>query len=95
MTDKIRLTWVGEDFLAANLSHLSEEERPLWFPEPQIPFSEVDSSRAIRHGLSFRPALDTARDTLRWLGPRARDSLASGLSPDLERHLLGRWHDNR
>lgn len=93
------LRWVGESFLEDRLSDVSEEERPLWFPEPQIPFDEVDSSRAVRDGLRFRTTLETARDTLRWLGPRATNTtndegLVAGLTPDRERDLLRAWNEN-
>ncbi|WP_047866415.1 NAD-dependent epimerase/dehydratase family protein [Rubrobacter aplysinae] len=89
-----RPTWVDETFLAHHLEDVTEEKRPLWFPEPQIPFDEVDSSRAIDAGLCFRPTVETARDTLRWLGPRAQDpsNLAAGLTYHRERDLLRAWH---
>ena len=48
------------------LSEVTEEERPLWFPEDQIPFKTVDSSKALEAGLRFRSAEETARDTLAW-----------------------------
>ncbi len=51
-----RTTWVGERFLREQLTEVPEEERPLWFPEDQIPFRTVDSSRALAAGLRFRSA---------------------------------------
>lgn len=87
-------TWADEDFLQKRLTDLPEEQRPLWLPEPQIPFDEVDSSKALKEGLVFRPTLETARDTLHWLGTRAGGhsghygKLAAGLSPERERDLL-------
>lgn len=93
-----RFIWAEEDFLEQRLSDLPEEQRPLWFPEYQIPFDEVDSSRAVETGLSFRPALDTARDTLRWLGSRADDpdgNLVAGLTSERERDLIQNWKGRR
>jgi 2'-hydroxyisoflavone reductase len=92
-----RLSWVEETFLADSLSEVSEEERPLWFPEPQIPFDEVDSSRALKAGLRFRPTIETSRDTLGWLGSHAQDlsNLAAGLSPGHERDLLELWRERQ
>lgn len=84
-----RLAWVDETFLSDRLSDVAEEKRPLWFPEPQIPFDEVDSSRALAAGLLFRPTVETARDTLGWLGPAS--DLAAGLSPRREREILALW----
>ena len=85
-----RLTWAGEQFLREQLSEVPEEERPLWFPEDQIPFQAVDSSKALSTGLRFRPVEQTTRDTLAWL--RHRDSKPkAGFSPEFERELLERW----
>lgn len=83
------VVWVGEEFLEGRLDHVPEEARPLWFPEPQIPFHSVDSSKALAAGLTFRPILDTARDVLGWLGGRGPDELAAGLPK--ERELLEEW----
>lgn len=87
-----RITWVGEGFLEDSLREIPEEGRPLWFPERQIPFEFVDSTRALGAGLRFRPVLDTARDTLRWLLSRGRGAeLDAGWSPEFERGLLDAW----
>lgn len=86
-----RLVWVEEEFLKRRLGDVPEERRPLWFPEPQIPLEEVDSSKALSAGLAFRPALQTARQTLRWLNGRGPDELAAGVPA--ERKLLRKWRD--
>jgi 2'-hydroxyisoflavone reductase len=89
----VEVTWAAEQFLREQLSEMQEEERPLWFPEDQIPFQKVDSSRALAAGLTFRPAYETARDTLAWIRSRPEDTqLAAGFSADTERELLQRWH---
>jgi len=48
----------------------------------------LDVGRAVAGGLTFRPALDTARDTLRWRGDVALEDLAVGLAPAREAALL-------
>ena len=55
-----------EDLLRDRLSEVDEEERPLWYPEDQIPQAAIDSSAAQAAGLRFRPAAMTAADTLQW-----------------------------
>ncbi|MGB3633185.1 MAG: NAD-dependent epimerase/dehydratase family protein [Rubrobacteraceae bacterium] len=88
------VVWVGEQFLRERLSGVPEEERPLWFPEDQIPFEAVDSSKALAAGLSFRPVEETARDTLNWLRRRPQgQELLAGLSPEFERELLRGWRE--
>jgi 2'-hydroxyisoflavone reductase len=62
-----RVTWAEEQFLRDSLTGVTEEERPLWFPEDQIPFESVDSSKALAAGLSFRSIEETARAIL-WNG---------------------------
>lgn len=87
------VTWAGEKFLRENLLDVTEEERPLWFPEDQIPFEAVDSSRALAAGLRFRPVEETARDTLAWICSRPRGpELQAGFAPAFEAELLRRWH---
>lgn len=88
------LVWAGEDFLRERLEELQieEEARPLWFPEDQIPFSAVDSSRAREAGLRFRSAYQTARDTLQWARQEGRwQEPRAGFSPEVERRLISDW----
>jgi 2'-hydroxyisoflavone reductase len=62
-------------------------ELPLWMPGPEwAGLQNVDVSRALAAGLTFRPLAETARDTLAW-------SLTAGeqrptLSRERERELL-------
>ncbi len=87
------VTWAGERFLREGLSDVTEEERPLWFPEDQIPFEAVDPSRALAAGLRFRPVEETARDTLAWIRSRPQGpELQAGFTPAFEAELLRRWH---
>ena len=84
------LVWAAENFLAEQLAEMEEEARPLWFPEPQIPFAAVDSSAALAAGLRFRPSYETARDTLLRRREQEKD-LKAGFGPAQEAGLLGAW----
>ena len=55
-----------EDLLRDRLREVDEEERPLWYPEDQIPQEAIDSTAAQAAGLRFRPPAMTAADTLAW-----------------------------
>ena len=89
----VEMTWAAEEFLREQLRGMPEEERPLWFPEDQIPFQNVDASKALSAGLTFRPASETASDTLAWVRSRpGGPELGAGFSADFEREVLRRWH---
>jgi 2'-hydroxyisoflavone reductase len=68
-----------------------------WIPPEEEGFRsafQVDCSRAIAAGLTFRPAIDTVKATLDWHRTRGTDyELKHGLSADRERELLEEWHD--
>ncbi len=72
------VTAADEDALRAQLASVDEEERPLWYPEEQIPQRAIDSSAAVAAGLTFRSAEQTAADILAWMSD-------SGSRPLLER----------
>ncbi len=92
--EDFKITWAGEEFLREQLSEVTEEERPLWFPEDQIPFKAVDSSKALEAGLNFRPVEETARDTLAWARSNPREEgPRAGFTPEFERELLRRWRE--
>ena len=86
-------TWVSEEFLKdANVAGWSE--LPLWHTSENniVNFFSVDCGKSIRYGLTFRPLLQTARDTLEW--DRSRDTeLSAGLSRKREVELLRAWHE--
>jgi 2'-hydroxyisoflavone reductase len=66
---------------------------PLWVPLPEFAgFMTRDASPAIAQGLTLRPLVETARDTLVWAqsiggGPK------TGLTPDEERDVLAALDD--
>ena len=72
-------------------------EMPLWVEEkPEVAgFFEVDCSRAIATGLSFRSVPETVRDTLAW--DRGREGYVyekTGLAAEREQHLLDAFARN-
>src|SRR5439155_19821490 len=86
-----RLVWVTDGFL---LEHGVDEwmELPLWLADPEWRgMLEVDPSRAIDAGLSFRPVAETARDTLEWDRTRGDYEPAAGMAPEREAALLEEW----
>lgn len=85
----VEFVWADESVMRAELARElpDEEQRPLWFPEDQIPQDAIDSSAALAAGLSFRSPEETARSAFEAVGDR---ELAAGFPPDLERALLDR-----
>ncbi len=88
------LTWVPTDFLVAQqVSPWSD--MPVWVPRgPDNGFSNIDCSKAIAAGLSFRPVTPTVHDTLAWwatLPEERRAKLKDGISPEREAEVLAAW----
>lgn len=87
------VTWVDEPFLLKHgLKPFSD--LPLWIPETHPGFFAINSQRAFSTGLTCRPLIDTARDTLAW------DSAAGGqnqigLSTEREQELLRLWKQSK
>lgn len=84
--------WASAAFLAEH-GVQPWSELPLWFPEGlgSAGFSQISIAKAIADGLSFRPALETAVDTLAWARTRPADhQWRAGLSAEKEAELLQR-----
>jgi 2'-hydroxyisoflavone reductase len=81
-----RLVWVDGSFLAGRGV---EEwmELPLWVVPENEGILQVDVSRAVAAGLSFRPLRETIRATLELAAPTAE----AGLQPEREAELLAEW----
>ncbi|HEY9723648.1 MAG TPA: NAD-dependent epimerase/dehydratase family protein [Oscillatoriaceae cyanobacterium] len=87
-----RVVWADTAWLEAQQA-LSSENFPLWVPEEALGFAQADASRAIAHGLRFRPLAETMRDTLAWHRTRpVGTALKAGLAPEEEARLLAAWH---
>ena len=91
-----RFVWADESFL------LEEGVEPwmglpLWIPKGDMSgLQEVDCRRAIAAGLTFRPLIETVRDTLVWDATRPADAeRKAGLRPEREAELLRRWRERQ
>lgn len=86
-------TWVSEEFLESQ-GVQEWVELPLWISDRTgwPGFTSVNVSRAIAHGLTYRPLRETILDTLRWdqTGPQ-EGNLKAGLSRERELDLLRKW----
>jgi 2'-hydroxyisoflavone reductase len=96
-----RFTWVPSELLVErNVAPYSE--MPFWLPPPYDVHS-FDVTRAVQAGLTYRPAVDTIRDTWAWLqngweteaAARAnrRLQIPAGISPDREAELLSEMRE--
>lgn len=89
-----RFVWVEEAFLVERQVG-PWEELPMWLPETTSTgpagILQLDVSRAVRSGLTFRPLIETVRDTLAWERERGRHEWRAGLTREKERGLLEEW----
>ena len=86
------LVWVPEKFLAEH-KVTPWEDMPVW-TGAEGGFSQIDCSKAIRGGLRFRSADETAKDTLTFwkeLPEERRHKPRAGLSPEREQEVLAAW----
>jgi 2'-hydroxyisoflavone reductase len=87
--------WASDGFLTSH--GVEPDGLPYWVPEAEAAFSRVGIDRALAHGLSFRPLLETARDTLEWLKSRPTEALLGsrlvrgGITPERESELLAEY----
>lgn len=88
--------WVDAKFLAKH-DVMPWMEMPMWIPNEgeDAGFGTQSNARALKAGLTFRPLLDTAKDTLAWLETLPPDERAkartSGIKPDKEAKVLAAW----
>jgi 2'-hydroxyisoflavone reductase len=88
-------TWVDEAFLLGEKVQ-PWSQLPLWLPEePELAgFNALGIERALAAGLTFRPIVETARDTLTWDATRpVGEERQAGLAADEEARLLRVWHE--
>lgn len=90
-----RFTWVDETFLVAK-QVAPYTELPLWVPAELGGFNSFSIEKALAHNLSFRPLIETVRDTLEWAAQRPVDYVwRNGLPADREATLLAEWRRSR
>ncbi len=84
--------WVDEQFL---LDHdiAPWTELPLWITDEKfLGMLQVDVSKAQKAGLTYRPLIDTIKDTYEWARTRPVDyKPRAGLAPDKEAGVLEAW----
>lgn len=89
------LTWVDQDFLAAQGVDPWSGPRslPLWLPLPEYAgLLAHDATPPYDAGLVIRPVAETARDTLAWLREHP-DATLTGISREDEWAVLRAWHE--
>ena len=85
------LTWIPESFLEGR-GVSPWQDLPAWIPGDPLMF--VDVSDAVSSGLTFRPLVETAKETLEWDKARPAAERANrrfGMSRQRERELLDAW----
>lgn len=83
--------WIPDDFLLANEVG-PWMEIPLWLTGQDKLSMKVSVAKAEQLGLTFRPFVETARDTLMWANSLPADrELRAGLPPARENELLRAW----
>ncbi len=94
LNPQAELVWVDDAFLIER--GVEAGDLMPWHPVEAMPgwegFYEIDSSRAVESGLTFRPLEATIRDTFAWDQTRPGDEpLKAGLTAEREAALLGAW----
>ncbi len=88
-------TWLNDTFLLEQ-GVVPWSQLPLWLPEEDASmrgFFAVNVQRALSAGLSFRPLVETVRDTLLWDATRSpSEKRRAGLELEQEAQLLQVWH---
>jgi 2'-hydroxyisoflavone reductase len=90
------LVWVPEKFLDEHKVS-AWEDMPVW-TGASGGFSRIDCGKAIRAGLRFRSADETARDTLAFwktLPEERRKKPRAGVSPEREQEVLAAWKSRK
>ncbi len=91
----VKVIWVPEPFLTEHGASPEDESRehlPLWAPGHAL--GEVSIAKGLAAGLTFRPTVETARDTLAWWNEQPeerRAKMRGGLPPEREQAILEAW----
>jgi 2'-hydroxyisoflavone reductase len=91
-----KLTWVDAPFLEKE-KVTPWGDMPVWVPpiDDGAYLGRINRDKAIKAGLTFRPVVDTCRDTLAWWNKQPaerRATLKAGIKPEREREVLAAWH---
>ncbi len=86
------LTWVSENFL---IEHGVQDwiDLPLWLSyKRNMPgFLNVDATKAIQAGLTFRPLTETISAIIDWEKQNRKDDVQIGIDRKIEQELLTLW----
>jgi len=87
----VEIVWVDESFFKDK--DITPRELPLWYAGGEFAgIMQVDNSKAVKSGLTFRPLTETIRDTVRWDSSRPISyEWEVGLPSDREAALLREW----
>jgi 2'-hydroxyisoflavone reductase len=94
-------TWVESSWLVEQQKVMPWSHMPVWIPriDPESKgMGRVSNARALARGLTFRPTVETARDTLTWFKTQPlerQQKLRSGITPEREREVLAAWHERQ
>jgi len=96
VSNDISFTWVDQEFL--------ENYENIWnlFPNPWYPlgaewdgFGSFDNSKSVKAGLTYRPLVETVKDTLDWWDtlPSDRNKKTKvGIEFEEEKKILAKWY---
>lgn len=87
----IGFTWVDTNFLIENgIRYMVPWVAPR---DEAFGMSTIDGTKAVAHGLTYRPLAVTAMDTLEWWNtlPEERRAAMAGLPAEREREVLDAW----
>lgn len=95
-TSDARFNWVDSDFLQSNQVR-AWSDMPVWVaPSGANAFMlQMNVTKAVAAGLTYRPLAVTAQDTLDWYHSRPAEEqakLAAGIAPDKEKTVLAAWN---
>ena len=87
--NKSEIIWAKEKFLLdENITPWME--LPMWVTEADQGINNIDISKAIKDGLTFRPLEETLRDTLKFDKSRKDYTLKAGLKPEREAEVISK-----
>ena len=86
---KAEIIWAKEKFLLdENITPWME--LPMWVTEADQGINNMDISKAIKDGLTFRPLEETLMDTLKFDKSRKDYTLRAGLKPERETEVISK-----
>lgn len=90
----VTLHWADPKWLEEN-GVKPFQDLPMWAPGDEMAgFMRIDCSKAIEHGLAFRPLAVTARDTMDWVKTTPW-VVKAGLKPAKEAELIKAWKEKK